>query len=420
MKNKLKKKILIMIPTFGRGGAERVASILTRNLIDEFEIEILVKSLSSGKNYDFDGKVIDLNVVFHNSIFLKIFRFIQTYFFIRSLKKRNNYYKSISFLEEMNVLNILTSLSHDDAILCVRSYLSNVFISKSLSDSIFRFIIKKFYNKSKSIVVQSSYVTDDLVKNFGILKNKIKVIPNIFEISKIRNLSSSKDSLNDSFDKLKKFTVFSNLGRLDHLKGQEYLIKVFNKLVNIHPVKLFLIGDGVLKNNLIKMSKSFGLKVFVEDVDTLTKNFDVYFWKPRNNPFNILKSSNIYLHSSSLEGFPNVIVEAMACGLPVLSTDCLSGPRDIISPNSINKASKKESFPEYSEYGILMPVFRDLNKKEFNNSDIIIDLWVSTLEKILSDSNILNEYIKKSISRSNDFDVKKILYKWKKVINDST
>ena len=67
-----------------------------------------------------------------------------------------------------------------------------------------------------------------------------------------------------------------------------------------------------------------------------------------------------------------------------------------------------------------MPVFRDLNKKEFNNSDIIIDLWVSTLEKILSDSNILNEYIKKSISRSNDFDVKKILYKWKKVINDST
>ena len=61
MKNKIKKNILIMIPTLGRGGAERQVSVLTKNIRGDYEIDILVKNLDSGIKYEYFGNIMNIN-----------------------------------------------------------------------------------------------------------------------------------------------------------------------------------------------------------------------------------------------------------------------------------------------------------------------------------------------------------------------
>ena len=410
-----KKSILIMIPTLGRGGAERQVSVLTKNLKGDFEIDILVKNLDSGIKYEFFANIININHRAGSNFLIKFFKYIKNLYFVLNTRNMKKYHRVISFMEEMNTLNVLTNLRSQKSTLCIRSYPSENIKGKSLSNVFYKLIMKFLYNSSELIIAQTESMKNDLINKFKIKKKKIRVIPNLFELSSIKNASNEQKISSKFIQSLKEFTIFSNLGQLIQLKGQSHLIRILEKIKKDYGnVKLFIIGDGDMKSDLINLSHKLGLKVFIEGKHHVSDSYDIYFWKDTDNPFHILKISDIYIHASHFEGYPNVIIEAMACSLPIISSDCLSGPREILAPFS--KRPVNQTKEEYHEFGLLLPSFKSENENSKINNYELEKIWSEAIIKFIKNKQNMINYAQKSLTRCEDFSSTKIIKKWKKLI----
>ena len=138
-------------------------------------------------------------------------------------------------------------------------------------------------------------------------------------------------SLPKGVDPNKKWVIA--MGRLHYQKNFELLLSAFHKLVDKHPDwQLLIFGEGELRPKLEELVENLGLtnQVFLPGVT--------------NNPISILKRSELFVLSSRFEGLPLVLLEALACGLPIVSTDCPSGPREIIQDGIDGVLVKSEDF----------------------------------------------------------------------------
>ena len=153
-----------------------------------------------------------------------------------------------------------------------------------------------------------------------------------------------------------------------------------------------MIGDGYLREKLEE-------KVRKENLEN-----KIIFLGRQKDVFKFLAKSSCFVLSSDYEGFPNVLIEALACNLPIISTDCISGPREILAPNS--DFTKQTKFIEIAEYGILAPI-----------GDV--DKLAEAMRIIYEDEDLRKEYSKKAKFRAKDFDVRKIIKEWEIVIERS-
>jgi len=193
------------------------------------------------------------------------------------------------------------------------------------------------------------------------------------------------------------------------------LLRIFKALKEKHKdLKLVILGEGELKEDLVKLSEELGLKTYVWDRDKLSERFDVYFLGFQKNPFKFMAGSKLFVFPSLWEGFGNVLVEAMACGVPVVSSDCRSGPREILAPNTdFNYQTQK---PEFAEYGVLMPVFEvkyKTAKEPLEEKEI---MWVETIDKLLEDESLRKHYSEKAKRRAENFRIEKIVEEWKEIL----
>ena len=153
---------------------------------------------------------------------------------------------------------------------------------------------------------------------------------------------------------------------------------------------LMLIGDGNLKEELQKYIKELSL------------NDKVYLLGKKENPFAYILKADCFVFASNHEGFPNVLVEALACGLPVITTDCKSGPREILSPKSDIEVQLKDKI-ELSDYGILTPIKNVEKMKE-------------AIKLIINDESLRNKYQDKAKQRANVFRIEEIIKQYKEII----
>lgn len=178
-----------------------------------------------------------------------------------------------------------------------------------------------------------------------------------------------------------KIENFINVGRLDKEKNQEVLIRAFEKVVSKHPnAKLTIYGRGPLKTNLENL------------VVELNLQNSVFFIERSNEMNNTYNQYDSFVLSSNFEGMPNSLLEAMAVGLPSISTNCDTGPSDIIyedngllvNVNDCDELANAMNFyienpslaQEYGRRG------KNSIKERFNQSKII-DLYIEAIEKLL-------------------------------------
>jgi len=315
----------------------------------------------------------------------------------------------VSFLERANFVNIISMLfKKHRAIISVRMDQQKGHVGlRELN----KLLVKILYPKADLIIAVSYGVKQSLI-NLGIEEEKIKVIYNPYPIDEIRELA--KEPLGN-YEEIFKHPVLITAGRLTKQKGQWYLIRVFKALKEKHKdLKLVILGEGELKDYLVKLSEELGLKTYFWDRDELSESFDVYFLGFQKNPFKFIARSKLFIFPSLWEGFPNALVEAMACGVPVVSSDCRSGPREILAPNTdFNYQTQK---PEFAEYGVLMPVFEVKYKsaeEPLGEREII---WVETMDKLLEDESLRKHYSEKAKQRAEDFSIEKIVEEWKEVL----
>lgn len=405
------KKIAIVTPFLARGGLEKVAIVEANELNKYYDITLIVLD-SFIQDYPYDGKMIDVGVSLEdrgiikriNNIFLTIRK-------LKKIKKEHSFDLVISHGELANIPNVLSGGK------CILTIHENRF--GGLKDIQGKFVSKviNFIYKAKNvlkIVTVSEGIRYSFLENLNIDEKNIVAIPNPHNIEDIINMG--KESLG-MFEVLFKYPVLINVGRLIKEKGQWYLLRIFGELKKTNSnVKLIILGDAGLREELISLSRSLNLRTYSAwSQNTFNDNYDVYFLGFHENPFKFIGKSKLFAMTSLREGLPNTIIEALACGIPVVSTNCKTGPDEILFPEMKHSTSLNKA--KLGKYGILMPIFTE---EKFIEADIPLseeeNMWVSTLNKILDDHTI-NFNSEDALRRAKDYELDKVILKWKDLIN---
>lgn len=384
------KKIAFFINSLEGGGAERILSTIINELHNSFDITLIL--MEDKIDYEIPKEITIIylgNKNINKSSIGKLFNiFILSYKYARLCKSLNIDY-SFSLTLRPNLINSLSRFFYHNhkTILYEVATPSLQYKNKSLSSWLLKKLIKNIYPFANNLISNSHGVANDLKKNFNI-KNNIEVIYSPIDIEFIRNLSNNICDIIENDKRIR----FITIGRLDAGKNHQMMIKAFSKLNNIN-TSLYILGEGILKQELKELVYKLNLKDRV-----IFLGFD-------NNPYKYLSKADFFLFTSSFEGFPTVLIEALACGLPIISTDCLNGPREILDKDINNCLYHTKDKLNIVEYGILAPV----NSKE---------LFYDALLLIINDSSLKLKYEHNSYERSAYFSKEKSIESLKNIFNE--
>ncbi|MSM40129.1 MAG: glycosyltransferase [Geobacter sp.] len=354
--------IAFLTIAFQRGGAERVISTLSHSL--KFT-SMLVLYADAKLGYPFNGKVMCLDGSSPSRIWPS--RFLRRVIRLHHVLKNFRVSRLISFMPRPNILALLLKWS---GLYCGQLIINEVSVlSRRPIGSTMKWCITHLYSKADLIVVPSRYIRDELVDRFGVPANKVSIIHNPFDLKAIAQLLLEPITLPWT-DKDVRIVV--SAGRLTALKGFDVLIKAFAAVRSKMNVRLMILGDGECDAQLRQLAAELGL------------TSDIYFAGWQSNPYAFFARADIFVLSSHNEGFGNVIVESMCCGLPVISTDCPGGPAEILGDG---------------EYGILVPP---------NNPEALAD----AILRVLQNDELRQFLARISLVRCQDFDVSTIVKRW--------
>lgn len=179
-------------------------------------------------------------------------------------------------------------------------------------------LVRRLYPRAERVVAVSRGVADDLVQNLGLSRERTLAIPNPVDLERIR-AESAKDPGHPWLSPSETVPVLVHVGALKAAKGHAQLLEAFARVRAHRPVRLLLVGgDGGLEQAVRAKVRELGVTE------------DVGFVGFQDNPYQFMSRATVFVLSSLWEGFPNVVAEAMACGAPVVSFDCDSGPREIV------------------------------------------------------------------------------------------
>ena len=381
------KKITLFINSMTSGGAEKVLSVLINELIaQKFDVELLCIEKDMTQSIPNEVKVIYLSKLTKYDANIKKFLYLP--YLALKLKrhiKKNNITLIQSHIYRANFINLLAKIfgaKHQAQVVEVTS-IGNL-MGKSLAQKINFFLIKHLYPHANLIIFKAKKMQSEFLKQIPFNGNTI-IINNPYNSEQIKKLSS--EPIKDfTFDKEKKYLL--SMGRLNKGKRFDMLIYALNALEEY--IELIIIGEGEEEENLKSLIQKQNL------------SSRVHLLGKKSNPFPYVKQADIFILASEGEGFPNVLVEAMICRTAVISTDCISGPREILAPNTTVDYQLTNSIEE-AQNGILYPV---------NNQKLLID----AINLLLNDPTLRNSYESIAEEASKAYALEKIIEQYKEVL----
>jgi glycosyltransferase involved in cell wall biosynthesis len=306
-------RIALFVPTLLGGGAERAMANLAIELSKRgIPIDLVLVKAEGPYMSELPSRVrvVDLNA----SRLLTAFSGLVRYLY----QERPRIILSAMYHANVTaLLAVFLSRSQVPVIVCEHSTATVSFDQNpGFTTSVLKVLMGLMYPRARHIVAVSKGVADDLGKILGIEARLISVIPNPVVSENI--LLLSKQQLSHPWFFNKSIPVILAAGRLTAAKDFETLLRAFAKARQKRQLRLMILGEGELRSKLEVLIEKLGL---VEDVEL--HGFV-------GNPFVFMRRAAIFVLSSRWEGLPSVLIEAMACGVPVVSTDCQSGPAEIL------------------------------------------------------------------------------------------
>lgn len=392
-------KIVFLLPSLYGGGAERVVLKLADTLSLEHQVSlILLESggrLKTNTRYplkflsNIDGK--------YSSSLEKLLKAPVQFLRFKYLLYKNKPEVIVSFLDRPNVMNLIGFRGRAKKVISIRSHLTSKLKSSSWGGVALKLCYRVLLARAGAIVVPSNVMKDDLIRNFFVSSEKVHVIPNGYNFDLIGQLG--KAALPIVENELFTGKTILTVGSLSKAKRQDILVQAFAKVATSLSVKLVVIGEGDELDGLTRLARKQSLNVWRYDSGLpLTLSFDVYFMGYKDNPFPYMAKCDVFALSSEREGFPNVLVEALYWNKKIVSTDCSSGPKEILQP----QGHKTDTV-----FGTLVP-----SPAEHEDSLVVSELG-RQLKTALEDQNINSESLR---ARSLDYSNQSFIRSWEELI----
>jgi glycosyltransferase involved in cell wall biosynthesis len=305
-------KIAFFLPSLRGGGAERVVLNLVNGIAEKgipVDLVLVRKEGQYLSQVPFNARIIDLNA---RRVLTSI---IGLAWYLRKEKPMS----LLSVMDHCNIIAILANLisrANVKTVISIHNTFSEVMTNKhdNLWGRIIIGLVRLLYRFSDNIIVVSKGAADDLQNIKGIIKKNIKIIYNPAITSSIYQLAHEKEE-NLPNDKRKLVVA---VGRLTQQKDFKTLIKAFKIVKNEYDARLMILGEGEERVELEKLVCELGM------------SGSVYLCGFKKNPYAIMAKASLFVLSSIYEGLPTVLIEAIALGVPIVSTDCKSGPKEIL------------------------------------------------------------------------------------------
>lgn len=316
-------RIALFVPSLQGGGAERVILLLAQAFAKRGLAVDLVLAKASGPYLEQvppEVRLVDLQASRILTSLPALVRYL----------RRERPAVLLSALEHANIVALLAkwlSFMPTRVAVSVHSTLHLTSQGGTSRDRLALFLVRYFYPRAAAVVAVSQGVAKDLA-DFGRLSpEKTRVVYNPVPILEISD--KAREPVAFSWFAPNEQPVILAAGRLTSAKDFQTLIRAFALLRQERAARLLILGEGEERLHLEKLVQELGL-----ERDVVLPGFV-------DNPFAYMSRAAVFVLSSAWEGFGNVLVEAMACGCPVVSTDCPGGPAEIL---------------ENGRYGSLVPV----------------------------------------------------------------
>lgn len=376
--------LAVLVNSLAGGGAERVALTLLKemHLKGQRTILICMEKESGYPQPDF-CEVLYLTefTKLHSPLIKTLWIFISAHRLSRILRDRQITYVQ-SHLNRANLINtgakLFGSTHFAQIVFHTQLRFSSISVLRMIKKSFYRWL----FTKADVIVSISTAMKDRMssMLNLSMDQPKHVVIPNPHNIAEIQELAKESTS-GFTFDTNKRYLI--SVGRQIKLKKVDLLIKALAIVRLRYPdVELIILGEGP--------AKSFHQEIASEEN---LKN-QIHFLGHTRNPFAYISKSDLLVLASESEGLPNIIIEALACGVPVISSDCPTGPREILSPHS-DLGQNISDHIEFAPYGILYPTLRP-------------DLLAQAIAAILDDEPMRSKFRAAGLEYVHKYDQKRI------------
>jgi glycosyltransferase involved in cell wall biosynthesis len=306
-------RLAIFMPSFRGGGAERVMVTLAHGFAAQgVRVDILVAQLE-GPNVPpaVDGiRIVDLAAPRVLRAMPRLARYL----------RRESPHAVLSALSHSNVVAVWArALARTPTRIVVSEHIA---VSQStanatrLRERMLPAFMRRAYPRADGIVAVSEGVADDLAAYIGVDRSRITPIYNPIVTERLTALA--QEPLNLPGFGSSDPPVVLGAGRLTAQKDFESLVRAFAEVRRRRPARLVILGEGEERRKLQALARELGVEA------------DIHLPGYVDNPYPYMKRAGVFVLCSRWEGFGNVLVEAMACGTPVVSTDCPDGPREIL------------------------------------------------------------------------------------------